>query len=281
MGRITVATDGTTTGTAAVRWAARDAAMRGCPLRIVHVLPPVGEWVRPVAGSASVDAGRKVVAEAATAARGVNPSGTVTTAIRRGPIAEELGAVDALVLGTERHGSLAALVISTACGRIVERTMPPVVVVRDVPETHHGEIVVGFDRSAGARHALRFAFDEAANRGARVRVVVGWTVAATGYEFGFGTVPDGVLAEDQRAVEDEIATWAAAYPHVEVETTIRLQNPVTALAAASAHADLVVVGSRGRGTVRSALLGSVSHGVLRHARCPVAVVGQIRTPREQ
>ena len=49
-------------------------------------------------------------------------------------------------------------------------------------------------------------------------------------------------------------------------------HPVGVICEASAAADLVVVGSRGLGRFGSAMLGSVSHGVLHHARCPVAVV---------
>ena len=76
----------------------------------------------------------------------------------------------------------------------------------------------------------------------------------------------------ERALAESMAGWAEKYPDVEVSRRLVHEHPVRALAAAAKDARLLVVGCRGRGALRTMLLGSVSHGVLHLATCPVAVV---------
>lgn len=82
-----------------------------------------------------------------------------------------------------------------------------------------------------------------------------------------------VLESDERAVlAERLAGWAGKYPDVDVSRRIVRDRPAAALVDESGRAQLVVVGSRGRGGFRGLLLGSVSQALLHHARCPVAVV---------
>lgn len=140
-----------------------------------------------------------------------------------------------------------------------------------------GRIVVGVDGSAHARQALRFALSEAALRGARVDVVGSWAVpplAAT----GVGMIPafDLMRAElgdsARQIVAGELADAADAAAGLEVEPHVTQGDAAGVLVAAAAGADLLVVGSRGRGGVTGTVLGSVSRACLHHAPCPVAVV---------
>jgi nucleotide-binding universal stress UspA family protein len=91
-----------------------------------------------------------------------------------------------------------------------------------------------------------------------------------------------VHAARSQAVVDRLAPWRKRYPQVPNVEDVRCADPVEALADAAAHCDLIVVGSHGRGAIRSMLLGSVGRGVLRNACCAVAVVrtvhGHGRTP---
>ena len=140
-----------------------------------------------------------------------------------------------------------------------------------------GRIVVGVDGSAHARQALRFALAEAALRGARVDVVGSWAVpplAAT----GVGMIPafDLLRAELGDSASEVLARELAEVPDaaagVEVEQHVAQGDAAGVLVEAAAGAELLVVGSRGRGGVTGTVLGSVSRACLHHAPCPVAVV---------
>jgi nucleotide-binding universal stress UspA family protein len=140
-----------------------------------------------------------------------------------------------------------------------------------------GRIVVGVDGSAHGRHALRFALSEAALRGASVDVVSSWAVpplAAT----GVGMIPAFDLLRTELAdsasevLSRELAEVADAAAGVEVEQHLAQGDAAGVLVEAAAGAELLVVGSRGRGGVTGTVLGSVSRACLHHAPCPVAVV---------
>lgn len=140
-----------------------------------------------------------------------------------------------------------------------------------------GRIVVGVDGSAHARQALRFALAEAALRGARVEVVGSWAVpplAAT----GVGMIPAFDLLRSElgdsasEVLTRELADAADAAAGVEVEQRVAQGDAAAVLVEAAVGAELLVVGSRGRGGVTGTVLGSVSRACLHHAPCPVAVV---------
>ena len=140
-----------------------------------------------------------------------------------------------------------------------------------------GRVVVGVDGSAHARQALRFALSEAALRGARVDVVGSWAVpplTAT----GVGMIPAFDLLRTElgdsarEVLAGELANAADAAAGVEVEQHGAQGDAAGVLVEAAAGAELLVVGSRGRGGVTGTVLGSVSRACLHHAPCPVAVV---------
>jgi nucleotide-binding universal stress UspA family protein len=81
------------------------------------------------------------------------------------------------------------------------------------------------------------------------------------------------VEEDEPVVVDALlAPWATRHPQVPVTRVVVRERPGDALVAAGVGAELLVVGSRGRGGFADLLLGSVSRDVLQHATCPVAVV---------
>lgn len=138
-----------------------------------------------------------------------------------------------------------------------------------------GGALVAHDGSAAADAALRMGLRVAAALGKSVTVVRAWNIstaprpssAAPGYMPPFEDFEAATLA----ALEEDIAPIRSDHPDVTVTATVVHGSPAQKLIAASATADLVVVGSRGHGGFVGLLMGSVSEQVVRHAKCAVLV----------
>jgi nucleotide-binding universal stress UspA family protein len=142
-----------------------------------------------------------------------------------------------------------------------------------------GTVVVGVDGSPGSRVALGYALEDAARRGARVQVVAAaqlpeyWAMA-----YGMTAplpIPDivaGVRDVVQQTVDEVIASRPGPAARVQVSVDVRAGAPADVLLDAADGADLLVLGHRGLGTFRSAVLGSVGLRCLAHASCPVTIV---------
>jgi nucleotide-binding universal stress UspA family protein len=138
-------------------------------------------------------------------------------------------------------------------------------------------IVVGIDGSPCSESALRWAIAQAHVTGAGVEAIAAWQAPVnSGYSLGFmpaldsdvdwATLPEKVLRESvARAVKE-------LQPGVEIVTRVVQGHPAQVLLDAAASAQLLVVGSRGHGTLAGRLLGSVSQHCVQHAPCPVVVV---------
>jgi nucleotide-binding universal stress UspA family protein len=141
-------------------------------------------------------------------------------------------------------------------------------------------IVVGVDRSEGAKAALRFALEEATLRQATLRIVHAWQYAyigATGFEGSYPALGSDIRELRDVAEKDLDATLRESIPEtgtVKVERRVVEDRPAAALVEESRGADMVVVGSRGHGGFTGLLLGSVSQQVAHHASCPVVIVHQ-------
>jgi nucleotide-binding universal stress UspA family protein len=136
-------------------------------------------------------------------------------------------------------------------------------------------IVVGVDGSPGSKTALNWAADEAADHGADLVVLDVWEPTLLP-SMGSGSVPQtGVADPGQRAAEnlqEVIKAELGEDPRILVRPRVKQGNPAEVLIEESADADLLVVGTRGRGGFAGLVLGSVSQHVAAYAKCPVAVV---------
>jgi len=137
------------------------------------------------------------------------------------------------------------------------------------------EIVVGVDGSTGSHHALAWAADEARRRGSTLRVLMSWELPFYAMTGLVNAPPEDALRQAAASAFElamQEAVRSVDLTGIEVVTALEHGTAAGVLIGASATAELVVVGSRGRGTLAGALLGSVGRAVVSHARCPVVVV---------
>ncbi len=135
-------------------------------------------------------------------------------------------------------------------------------------------IVVGVDGSDSSVLALRWAADEARLRQATLDVVHAWTDSGVGagtHASAFSVDLDGAQ-QAARAALDDVLDTASLSPDLRIERHVVMGPGATVLLDVAAGADLLVVGTRGRGGVAGLLLGSVSHACIKEATCPVVVV---------
>jgi nucleotide-binding universal stress UspA family protein len=134
-------------------------------------------------------------------------------------------------------------------------------------------IVVGVDGSEGSARALRWAADEAALRGARLEVIHTYEAAGHLYSVGSATQAERLVNAAYEAARELVDGMAITVEDVEVlPRAIESLNPAETLIDESRGATMLVVSSRGRGTFRSLLLGSVSQQCAQHAECPVVII---------
>lgn len=282
---ITAGVDGSEESLAGLAWAAREAVRRGLPLRVVHA------WrFQP---HDAIDAGEDTQAEwvrdgLAEVARGVaerHPGLEVTTDVVEGPPAETLIAAasesEMLVLGSRGHGRVVGFLLGSVGQQVIAGATRPVVRVRagDEPsgEAAGREIVVGQQGDPeDSAAALGFAFETAAARGATVRAVRAWTLpplfAYSPASLKMLDEAGGLEPHEKESLGEALRPWRERYPDVPVVEHVEMGSGGQVLLSVSGRAQLMVVGRRVHRTAVGARIGSVAHGMLHLADCPVAVV---------
>ncbi|KAA1250293.1 universal stress protein [Mycobacterium simiae] len=282
---VVVGADGSPASNAAVCWAARDAAMRNIPLTVVHVVSTdVATWPpMPYPDTWAVwqeDEGRKVIAAAVKIAEESIPSEhklTVKSEIVFStpvPTMVEMSAeAELMVVGSSGRGALSRALLGSVSSSLVRRARCPVAIIRDedplMPDPQHAPVLLGIDGSPASELATAVAFDEASRRGVELIAVHAWSdlevVELPGLNWST------VEAEAQCSLAERLAGWQERYPEVTVRRVVVCDRPAHQLVERSKTAQLVVVGSHGRGGVSGMLLGSVSNAVLHSVRMPVIV----------
>jgi nucleotide-binding universal stress UspA family protein len=286
-GRIVVGVDGSPGSTAATAWALDEAGRRDAALETVYAwaLPTFAysapEFVDPdpdrveAEGLALIDQALALVS--ATSAVKIHSrveNGRAFGVLCR--IADEPD-VRMLVVGSRGHGDLAELVLGSVSHALSHHAPAPLVIVPrvngDQDSPPKGRVVVGVDGSPIAAAALRWAAREARLRGATLEVIVAWSTSKAVFPTRFSI--RAPLEQDMQQHAQDILDRALEElgdPGVPVEGKVLRGGASTVLINRSREADMLVVGTRGRGRAKEALLGSVSHACTHHTHAPIAIV---------
>jgi nucleotide-binding universal stress UspA family protein len=282
---ILVAVDGSAESDAAVSWAVREASMRHEPVTLMHVVQPVvvkwpvsaghstvAEWQEDNARLA-IEQGRKSF----NAVVDVEPPDVRTEVVYSHPVDALVDAsteARMIVVGSHGRGVAGRVLWGSVSRGVVEHAHCPVAVIRSdqPPGPAHATapVLVGVDGSPASEAATAWAFDEASRRDVALVALHAWS--------DVGVFP--ILGMDWRTYQDQgeellaerLAGWQERYPDVQITRRLVCDTPARWLIDESQRAQLVVVGSHGRGGFAGMHLGSVAATVAQSAKAPVIVV---------
>ncbi|MFE0965512.1 universal stress protein [Streptomyces fungicidicus] len=268
---VTVGVDGSLFAVRALDQAAEEALRRGTALRIVYAV-------------ADRDEAEPVLTSAASRVQGRHPGLPVETRAVEGGAVRALAAESAgaalTVVGTRGFGGVGGLLAGSVSWRLTAHTHGPLLVARgDHPCGQGGEVLLGLESDADAA-AAAYAFQEAARRGTRLRVLHSSTHRHTIPELPslVATTSPGQERQTRNDRAEEavprfgVARLREEYPEVEVDSRTVRTGPAHALLAGTREADVVVIGMRRRAGRIGPQIGPVGHVLLHHSHCPVVLV---------
>ncbi|QDQ09468.1 universal stress protein [Streptomyces spectabilis] len=292
---VTAGIDGSAESLAAARWAAREALRRSTPLRLVHAW----RWHPHPSSSVPADSTGRTVAEqvlsgAVDSVRAAHSGLRIDERLVSGPPVSALvsaaGTSELLVLGSRGLGRVVGFVVGAVSQRVVAHSPCPVVLVRagqtaaaehlpalhgispdELPGIPYRDVVLGLDTERPCDELIEFAFVTAREHGAPLRVVHAFRPAPPRTAEGEPFPGPELLAAQEHAVIAALRPWSAKFPEVSVTETVSEERAAGALLHAARAASLVVVGRK----ASTSHLGAVTHALLHHAACPVAVVPHV------
>lgn len=284
---VVVGVDGSDSATRATRWGAAEAARRQVPLRLVigFAWPDEHRVGHPQHGAAYRELllghARDHLAAAAAVAQDAQPDIEVEQQLIVGSPITALGAearhAQLVVIGDRGMNRVEGLLVGSVAVALAAHATCPVVIVRgderDASETASLPVLLGVDGSATSAAAIAFAFEAAAAR--RVSLVAVHTWSGMVFDPSVASMGiDWVAIEnaERELLAQQLAGWSEKYPEIFVEQVVTRDRPAQSLIERAARAQLVVVGSRGRGEFVGLVLGSVGNALVHRSPCPVAVV---------
>jgi len=283
--RVVVGVKGAPVNSAALLWAVAEAGETGMLLVVGYACPADSALAAPGAGTrmSLLELVEPSLARAVAAAKQRLGGDRVAVVARAEPPGE-------MLVGLAESSDL--LVIGSPAGRgwlergstthyVVRHARCPVVVVRQPSGTldtgeggpFRGNVVVGVDGTASAQAALQFGFGYAVEHRRPLVALNVIPFAETDLWYDDELLETHVTVESAalELLAQEVEPWEHKYPDVAVKRAVFMGRPLDGIVRAADGAALLVVGDSSHGRVRQ-MLGSVSHGVIDRARCPVAVV---------
>jgi nucleotide-binding universal stress UspA family protein len=282
---IVVGVDGSPASNVAVYWAGQEAAMRNLPLALVYVVNPVvpnwpnapvpaefEQWQKENARM-FIDDAVKVVDENGKNGGPAEINSEVVFSATVPTLVDLSKEAEMIVVGCRGTGALARVLLGSVSTGLVHHAHCPVAVIHDedplMPHPAQAPVLLGIDGSPASESATAIAFDEASRRGVELVALHAWSdievIELPGLDW---TV---VKAQEEQLLAERLAGWQERYPDVKVHRLVVCDRPARQLIRHSETAQLVVVGSHGRGGFAGMSLGSVSSAVVHTARMPVIV----------
>ncbi|MGW5140837.1 universal stress protein [Nocardia beijingensis] len=281
---IVAGTDGSEQSIVAVRWAAQTAALRDAPLHIALVMesslgsadddpPRPAALLRVREADEAIERAADAAVAAAHSVRDIAIGTEIRTAHIATALVERSRNAAMLVVGTRGIGRVQRVLLGSVSSAVARGADCPVAVVpAETPlwdRANIAPVIVGVDGSTAEQAAIGLAAAEASLRGVDLVAVHTWgevePLAAIGTD----------LAAARRTEEALLATalagWQERYPELTIQREVVRDRPERRLLERSREGQLLVVGNRGRGTLRRLLFGSVGDALLRAVDRPIVI----------
>lgn len=274
---ILVGVDGSPVALAALRWAAVDAARRHVPLHLLYAIGVLGEFGSGFElGQFDFDSYRQGGLDALETARATAVAESasigeldISTELVDAPaipvLRDRSKAARLLVVGTHGLGAVSRRLLGSVSTALARHAACPVAVIPETPASPHRPVVVGVDGSRSSTHAVEIAFDQAAFRSVELVAVHTWS------DFLRFESSEQMQEEGEELLSRSIAGFGEKYPEVPVHRIVTEDRPADRLLMIGDKAQLIVVGSHGRGGFSGMTLGSVGQAVLHAAQVPMII----------
>lgn len=284
---VVVGVDGSSCSDAAVRWAAHEAATRHVPLSVRAVVAPLvhsgGPWPEVVVPEAQLSSQRdeaqqhveRALGIAAQAGGDVAADGEVLLGPVVATLVEMSDRADLVVVGCHGQGAVARALLGSVSSGVVHHARCPVALIhQDELRPPDAPVLVGVDGSPTSELATAIAFDEASRRGVGLVALHAWSDMGPIDFASANWAPiewRNIKVRAEELLSERLSGYCQRYPDVDVHKVVVCDLPARRLLEHAETAQLLVLGSHGRGGVPGMLLGSVSTAVVHSARIPVII----------